>query len=66
MENNRGDRAFLLALVCIAAGFVLAVLPLIPTILPTWLWNTRIWGGSILIVFGGLIVAVTVFMFPRL
>jgi hypothetical protein len=66
MENNRGDRAFLLALVCFAAGFVLAVLPLIPTILPTWLWNTSLWGGSILIVSGGLIVAVTVFMFPRL
>lgn len=66
MENERGDLALLLALVCFAAGIVLAVLPLFLTTLPTWLWNTSIWGSSILIVFGGVLTVVTVLMFPRL
>jgi hypothetical protein len=65
MENDRGNLALLLALVCFAAGVVLAVLPLFLTTLPTWLWDTSIWVSSFLILFGGLVMVVTVFM-PRL
>ena len=66
MENERGDLALLLALVCFAVGFVLAVVPLFLTTLPAWLWDMSVWSGSFLILFGGLVMVVTVLKFPRL
>jgi uncharacterized membrane protein YdcZ (DUF606 family) len=65
MENDGGDLAMLSALICFGAGVVLAVVPLFLTTLPSWLWDTSIWGSSILIVFGGVITVVTVFTSPR-